>query len=301
MGQEQLNKVGSFGREDEAKLYREQVLTLLDEGHFLFGKLPVVRYDLSDPDMQGLIESIKAMGILTAGEAWHFEDTGTTHVIFGERRTVALNVVNQERIENDEDPIPMRYKIRIFKALTPAIEQDALARKADENNRSKQNDWLTVSFAVKRQLALGIDPGLVLARWPMIESEALMEKLAADNGITAAIPELQEALARGAIKVKRAVKIADLPLDQQLAAMTAPLRQKREGGPVSPVKVRKAGQAFVDTAKAHGIPGLDLAGIAAVLRFMGGDRTALDGMRQVKALIVEVIGEKAAESQDEQE
>ncbi len=299
MGQEQLNKVGSFGREDEAKLYRGQVLTLLDEGHFLYGKLPTERYDLEDPDMQALIDSVRALGILQPGEVWHFEDTDTNHVIFGERRTIALDFVNQERLANDEAEIPMRYKIRIIKALTPALEQEALARKADENNKSKGNDWLTVAFAVKRQLALGVDPGLVLSRWPMIESEEFMEKLASDTGITAAIPELKEALARGLIKVKRAVKIAALPLDQQLAAMNAPLRQKREGGPVSPVKVRKAGQTFADTAKAHGIPGLDLAGIGAVLRYIGGERTALDGMRQVKALIVEAIGEKAETVADE--
>lgn len=231
MGQDQLNKVGSFGREDEAKLYREQVLTLLDAGHFLHDKLPIVRYDIEDPEMQGLIESIRGLGILQPGEAWHFEDTGTTHVIFGERRTIALNIVNQERIAADQDPIPMRYKVRIFKALTAAIEQDALDRKADENNRNKGNDWLTVCFAVKRQLALGVDPGLVLARWPMIESETLMERMAKDSGITAAIPALQEALARGQIKLRKALSIADLPLDKQADALAGKQERQKSAEP----------------------------------------------------------------------
>lgn len=229
MGQAQLDKIGSVGREDEAKLYRSQVLTILDKEHFLYGKLPTARYDLEDPENQSTLDSIRAVGILQPGEVWHFEDTGTNHVIFGERRTLLLDVFNQERLERDEDPIPMRYKFRVFKALTPAIETEALARKADENNHRRGNDWLTVAYAVKRQLALGVDPGLVLARWPMIESEDIMDRMAKDSGITAAIPAVQEALAYGRIKLRRALAIADLPLDKQAEALTGkPERQKSE-------------------------------------------------------------------------
>lgn len=231
MGQDQLNKIGSVGREDEAKLYRSQVLTILDKEHFLYGKLPTARYDLSDPENQSTLDSIRAVGILQPGEIWHFEDTGTNHVIFGERRTLLLDVVNQERLERDEDPIPMRYKFRVFKALTPAIETEALARKADENNHRRGNDWLTVAYAVKRQIALGVDPGLVLARWPMIESEDLMERMAKDSGITAAIPEVQEALAYGRIKLRRALAIADLPLDQQADALAGKSARQKSAEP----------------------------------------------------------------------
>jgi hypothetical protein len=293
MGQEQLNRVGSHGRDDIGKLYGCQVIGAWQPEHFLAGKVPPERYDVEDPEMQGLIDSIKAHGWMQPGEVWFFEDTQTSHVLFGNRRTYATEVINQERNEAEQDPIIGRYKIVIKKAMTPAVIADALARYSDENNRRKPNDWMTIANAAAQELAIGVDVGLVLSHWPMIHSEALLERLTKDNGVRAAIPELQTALASGKIKLSRALKIADLPLDQQLAAMTAPLRQKREGGPVSPVKVRKAGQTFADTAKAHGIPGLDLAGIGAVLRYIGGDRTALDGMRQVKALIVESIGEKA--------
>ncbi len=301
MGQEQLNRVGSHGRDDIGKLYGCQVIGAWQPEHFLAGKVPPERYDLEDPDMQALIESIEAHGWMQPGEVWFFEDSQTSHVLFGNRRTYATEMINQKRHESEQDPIIGRYKIVIKKALTSAVIADALARYADENNKRKANDWMTIAHAAAQELAIGVDIGLVLSHWPMIDSEMLLERLTKDNGVRAAIPELQTALASGRIKLSRALKIADLPLDQQLAAMSGPARQKREGGPISPVKLRKAGQSFVDTAKAHGIPGLDLAGIGAVLRYLGGERTALDGMQRVKDLIVEAIGEKAPDPDTQNE
>lgn len=221
MAQKTLDLVESHGREDLGKLYRSQVLTVQDEGHLLHGKIPTVRYEPDDPENQGLMESIRELGVLQPCLAWYFQDTGRTHVIFGNRRTIMAGLVSEELLDADKDPILVRYRVEEKKTITPKLMVEAFDLYADENNRRKGNDWLTVIYACHQQKKIGVDIGLILARWPMIESEALLERMIKDSGIIASHADVQIALAGGAIKLNKALRIADLPLDQQVEALTA--------------------------------------------------------------------------------
>jgi hypothetical protein len=88
----------------------------------------------------------------------------------------------------------------------------------------------------------------------MIESETMLERLVADEGIRAACPELQTALASGQIPVKRAIRIARLPLFEQAAAMYGS-REKTSKPPatVSLVKLAKLRDALRDDKRLDGV------------------------------------------------
>lgn len=197
------------------KLYRSQVLTVLDQGHFAHGHLPEIRYDVADPEMQSLLDTVRLAGILQAGEVWHIEDRDVNFVIFGTRRTIALDLFNQERMAAGQDPIPMPYKFVEKKTFGRAEEAEALDRMGIENSSHKADDWLTVAYALKKQIDLGVEPEVLKARYPMVRSIRLLKQLAHPKGITAAKPLLQQALGRGAITERQAIRLATLPLDQQ--------------------------------------------------------------------------------------
>lgn len=232
MGSETSNKVGSVGRSEINKFYPEQVIGVWQPGHFLHGKVPHARYDLADPDMQGLKDSINTLGWMQPGEVWRFEDTGQLHVIFGNRRTFATEQINQERLSNDQEAIVGSYRVILKKTLTQKDIADALERYADENNKRKGNDWLTTANAAAEKLRIGVPVSAVLASFPMIGSEKMLEDLTSDVGVRSAHQEVQEALATGALPIRKAMQIARLPVDQQVAAMKSGRVAKDAKAPV---------------------------------------------------------------------
>lgn len=249
MGQDQLNKAGCVGRDDIGKMYNCNVIGIWDPRHFLYEEMSKAsldaRYSLDDPDMQGLIESLKAIGWKQPGEVWYIEDVQRAYVIFGNRRTFATEQINFESLseyegKNAGDPVVCRYKVIVKKTLTPALIKEAYASYADENNKRVGNDWMTVASAAAHELKIGVDVGIVLAHWPMVESETMLEQLTADDGVRAACPELQTALATGKIAVKKAIRIARLPLSEQVAAMSGKKdKPAKVTASVSMVKLRR--------------------------------------------------------------
>lgn len=262
MSSEQIKKVGGVGRQEATGLFPEEVIAIWQKEHFLFGKVPAQRYDLADPAMQQLIGSVSAMGWEQPGIIYHFEDTKQSHVICGNRRTFAQGIINAERLAEDKDPARGSYRIVIKKTCGQKEMIEALELYADTNNTAKGNDWLTVAGAAAHQLKIGVSVAAVIARWPMIESEAMLDQLAADNGVRAACPELQTALASGLIPVRRAIRIAKLPLSEQAAAMNGK-REKVAKVPatVSLTKLAKVREALRDDKRLDGMTARDLLDI----------------------------------------
>ena len=262
MGSNTSEKVGSQGRSEVNKLYPEQVIGIWQEGHFLHGKVPSQRYDAADPDMQALMDSVSAQGWLQPGEAWHFEDTGKTHVIFGNRRTFVTEQINNERLAGDQEPIAGSYRIVLHKTLSPGLIGKALERYSDENNKRKGNDWLTTANAAAEKLKLGVPVSAVLASFPMIDGEKMLLEMTSELGIRTAAPELQEALINGEIQIRKAMRIARLPVHEQAAAMTRKPAPKA-AAVVSLAKLAHVAEALEHDKRLDGISAQDV--IAALL------------------------------------
>lgn len=257
MGSSTSERVGSQGRSEINKLYPEQVVGVWQEGHFLFGKVPAQRYDASDPDMQALMDSVNAQGWLQPGEAWHFEDTGKTHVIFGNRRTFVTEQINNERLASDQEPIAGSYRIILHKAMSPGLISKALERYSDENNKRKGNDWLTTANAAAEKLKLGVPVQAVLSSFPMIDGEKMLAELTSELGIRTAAPELQEALIAGDIPVRKAMRLARLPVHEQAAAMVYKPAPKAATS-VSHAKIRRIAHALEHDKSLDGVSARDV-------------------------------------------
>lgn len=252
MGSNTSNKVGSQGRSEINKLYPEQVVGVWQEGHFLCGKVPAQRYDASDPDMQALMDSVSAQGWLQPGEAWHFEDTGKTHVIFGNRRTFVTEQINNERLASDQEPIAGSYRIVLHKTMSPGLISKALERYSDENNKRKGNDWLTTANAAAEKLKLGVPVPAVLSSFPMIDGEKMLMELTSELGIRTAAPELQQALIAGDIPIRKAMRLARLPVHEQAAAMVYKPAPKAATS-VSLAKLRRVASALEHDKSLDGV------------------------------------------------
>ncbi len=262
MGSNTSERVGSQGRSEINKLYPEQVLGIWQEGHFLHGKVPLQRYDASDPDMQALMDSVSAQGWLQPGEAWFFEDTGKTHVIFGNRRTFVTEQLNNERLAGDQEPIAGSYRIVLKKTLSPGLISQALERYSDENNKRKGNDWLTTANAAAEKLKLGVPAAAVLSSFPMIESEKMLMELTSELGVRAAAPELREALIAGEIPLRKAMKIARLPVHEQALAMARKPTPKAATA-VSLAKIARVAEALEHDKSLDGVSAREV--LAALL------------------------------------
>ena len=257
MGSNTSERVGSQGRSEINKLYPEQVVGIWQEGHFLFGKVPAQRYDAADPDMQALMDSVNAQGWLQPGEAWHFEDTGKTHVIFGNRRTFVTEQINNERLAGDQEPIAGSYRIVLHKTMSPGLISKALERYSDENNKRKGNDWLTTANAAAEKLRLGVPVAAVLSSFPMIDSEKMLMELTSELGIRSAAPELQEALIAGDIPIRKAMRLARLPVHEQAAAMNYKPASKAATS-VTHAKIRRIAQALEHDKNLDGVSARDV-------------------------------------------
>ena len=222
MANAQNKLAGAIGRTDLPTFYPDQVLTLRDPGHILFGKVSTARYDEGDPKNQELADSIREVGVLQPGMLWQFRDSDKPpQVIFGTRRTLALRQANAVRLENGQAPLPMAFRLSVKTRFTPAELATALDLWATENNQREGNDWLTVAQGAAMQLGLGVPPAVVLARWPQIESESLLRRLTAHDGILTAAEPVKEALATRKITLAHAMRIAKLPYAEQAGALFA--------------------------------------------------------------------------------
>ena len=213
---------GSDGKEDLPSFYPQSVLTVLDEGHPLYGKVSTARYEPSAPENASLVDSIYEMGVLQPGHAWFVRDSGNPpFVVFGTRRTLALLEVNRRRALNGEPPLKMAYRLTTRSKLSRADLAEILSQWAAENNERIGNDWLTVAQGAALQLQMGVDPHFVLQRWPQIESRRMLGRLVASDGILTAHPDVKEALASREIPLARAMQLAKLPYQEQAGALTA--------------------------------------------------------------------------------
>ena len=221
---------GAAGKEDLPSFYPNNVLTVLDEGHPLYGKVSTTRYEPSAPENASLVDSIYEMGVLQPGSAWFIRDSGKApFVIYGTRRTLALIEVNRRRALQGEPPLKMAFRLTTRSKLTRADLAEILSQWAAENNERIGNDWLTVAQGAALQLTMGVDPEFVLQRWPQIESRKMLNRLVASDGILTAHPDVKEALASRTLTLGKAMQLAKLPYADQARALHAPpaAREKR--------------------------------------------------------------------------
>lgn len=260
MGSNTLARLGAVQRGKETYQFRrDQLLTVIDRGQWKHGKVPEARYSPDDPEMQKLVALIMDSGPRPV-LAWEKPHPKTwaqrLMIISGNRTTVANEIANHQR-EMDGQP-PRLLTVEVRKDLTEAQADELFA---SLNERQKPNDWLTRIQSAAKQVRDGVAESEVWDRWNF-DSLRMMRQCIADGGILSACPELQTALASGLIPVKRAIRIAKLPLSEQLAALEGK-REKTSHVPatVSMGKLKQVREALRDDKRLDGMTARDLLDI----------------------------------------
>lgn len=220
-------------------LYPEQLLTVLDKGHFAHGHVPDYRYDIANPAMQRLIAAVQSNGPQPI-RVW-LEGEGVSakvHVYSGNRLVTATRFVNEERLA---EGLPA-YAIECHvvrdsgagaKSKAQIIELFGLA-----NELPEKNDPLTRIKGAAMQVASGVPLKVAAELWNF-KSAAQLRRCLSEDGILAS-EAVQKALSEGQINLAKALRIAELPDSHQESALSG-------------TKVKTSGPSGISFAKLNEI------------------------------------------------
>lgn len=218
MSSKTVERLGGVCRGKETiMIYPELLLTPKDPKHWLYGKVPVVRYDPESPDMQRLCAHIRENGPQPV-KLW-VRGSGTEltrHVYAGNRTVIATRIVNAERKADDCPAYAIECHCHPESSLS---EKQATELFGLANELQVANDWMTRIQGAAEQVRCGVPISVAWEKWNF-PSEAVLKKcLREEGGILQAAQPVQEALAGKLITLPRAISIAALPVKDQVRAL----------------------------------------------------------------------------------
>lgn len=266
------------------------------------GRYDPTRYNLEKPEVSRQFETIRDRGVPSAiivringdlpkghpvydylkqqypkgsKDAYDGSPQPNIEIIAGNcRRWLALLAI-EARIESGAPvDVVRRVPIDVRKNVSNAMMVDIFE---EENNNRQANGWFQQLLNYRSRLAEGMDPeaiGKRMGQPPRIIAEFAVFDVIED--------EVARRYSAGQVTLARVKELAAVPRAEQVAQLDARpqvQRQKREGGPLSPVKMRRAADAII-AADPILDSELSLKDVAAVLRFASGDHNALDGKEQ---------------------
>jgi len=240
MSRDTLKKYGAEGAIEYPRFTpggSDKILSVLDKGHFMHGKVNAHRYDIEGDSVfaarnLALIEDIKEHGVEQPGVIWWHNDVG--HIISGTRRWTMLEAANGLRKADDLDPFSMKFEVNSRWSEAVAAEKWRRA-----NQGAVQNDLLTRLEGAALDIERGVDPERVAEVWEFSPAQ-LKRALDPAHGILVASEELRTALATGEIKLSAALKLAPLSRDEQRVHLSgAAITLKVESGKPSAVSMTK--------------------------------------------------------------
>lgn len=225
MSSKTVERLGGVGRRETIQIAPELLLTPKDLGHWLFGKVPTARYEPDSIEMQRLCATIRTSG--PAPVALWVRGSGialTRHVYDGNRTVIATRIVNEERTSAGLPAYAIECHCRPEEKLTEnqATELFGLA-----NELQVGNDWMTRIRGAAEQVQCGVPISVAWEKWNFPSEATLRKCLREEGGILQAETPIQDALARKQITLPRALSIAALPLDEQIAALHGKARAAR--------------------------------------------------------------------------
>lgn len=195
------------------------IVSVLEAGHFLYGKVNTIRYQFEpeDPDSpDALYESIHKNGVEQIGSVWWHNDIG--HIISGTRRWIRLTHSNNVLADEGLPPRGMRFEVKSTWSETVAIQKFNRA-----NLHHLPNDALTRLEGAVIEEDSGVDPETVAENWGLT-----VWQLANAAALINASLDLKEAVASGRMKLQAALKLAKAhpAHEAQIATLNAPKAAK---------------------------------------------------------------------------
>lgn len=214
MSSKTASRVGGIDRVEVIVFAPEDLLTPIDDGHWLKGKVPTARYDEASPSMQRLIAEIWERGPKPV-HLWlrGVKDELSRQVYSGNRTVIATRIVNRRRADEGLPPYAITGHSRRDLSEKVATELFGLANELHEGN-----DWMTRIRAAREQVACGVPVSVAWEKWNF-PSEAMLKKCLQEGGILQAAPAVQEALSRKLITLRRALSLA--AIEGESAQVTA--------------------------------------------------------------------------------
>lgn len=286
MSSNTVKRLGGVCRGKETiMIYPELLLTPKDPGHWLFGKVPVVRYDPECADMQRLCAQIRENGprpvtLWVRGNGTEL----TRHVYTGNRTVIATRIVNAERKDDGRPAYAIECHCQPESALS---EKQATELFGLANELQVANDWMTRIRGAAEQVRCGVPISVAWETWSFPSEVVLKKCLREEGGILQSAQPVQDALAGKTITLPRALSIAALPIEDQVPALHGkerPARPSQMMGIRRPTLL-KLQEAVQGDKRLRELSAADLLGaLIAGPTYVGSDIHAL---AEVHRLIIE--------------
>lgn len=277
--------------------------------------IPPKGHALYDPDGNREFDEVRVKAIDEAGKfvgvipIWTDVDKNKLYAIDGRGNVLDCREVNRRRKKDGREPI------RVLISRFPGDLDAAVDLVAMRNFRRKRPAIDHTAREIVRYWLLGRAPARIaeilnLESDPDVLERGAEKALRSMATIAYCVPEVVDAIKAGRISIKKAKRFGGnkidgenaLGRDAQLALldqMTAPPIPKGVN-PDKPlargIRVRVASR--LANGAASNLPPMDLTlarGMAAYERYMNGDRTALDYVPAIKAIVDAAVAEKPAE------